>query len=124
MDIFLLKGFSLFIYLFKAAWGSSFAALGLSLIVEGRGYSLVGVHGLLITVASLVVEHRCWGTQSSVVVADGLSCSEARGIFPDWGSNLWSPTLAGVFLTTGPPGKSHNSFLYVSHFRSPDSQVR
>ena len=124
MDIFLLKGFYLFIYLFKAAWGSSFAALGLSLIVEGRGYSLVGVHGLLITVASLVAERRCWGTRSSVVVADGLSCSEACGIFPDRGSNLWSPTLAGGFLTTGPLGKSHNSFLYVSHFGSPDSQVR
>ena len=34
------------------------AALGLSLVAESRGYSLVVVHGLLIAVASLVMEHR------------------------------------------------------------------
>ena len=36
-----------------------FVALpGLSLLVASRGYSLVKVHGLLIAMASLVVEHR------------------------------------------------------------------
>ena len=30
------------------------------------------------------------GTQASVIVAYGLSCSEARGIFLDWGSNLYA----------------------------------
>ena len=34
------------------------AALGLSLVAESRGYSLVVVHGLLIAAASLVMEHR------------------------------------------------------------------
>ena len=33
-----------------------------------------------------------------------LSCSTARGIFPDRGLNL-SPALAGGFFTTKPPGK-------------------
>ena len=41
----------------------------------------------------------------SVVVAHGLSCSEACGIFPDWGIKPVSLALQGAFLTTGPPGK-------------------
>ena len=48
--------------------------------------SLVVVHGLLIVVASLVVERRLWAF--SVVVAQGLSCPKACGVFPDQGSNL------------------------------------
>ena len=71
-----------------------------------RGLLFVGVRGLLIVVASLVVEHgvqaltlqQLWhsgsvvvarGLQStgSVVVAHSLSCSAACGIFPDQGSN-------------------------------------
>ena len=41
-----------------------------------RGYSLAAVIGLLIVVASLVVEHGLEHA-GSVVVAHGLSCSEA-----------------------------------------------
>ena len=41
----------------------------------------------------------------SVVVAHGLSCSVACGIFPDQGSKPVSTALAGGFLTTVPPGK-------------------
>ena len=67
-----------------------------SLVVESRGCCLVAVHGLLITVASLVVEH-------------GLSYPEACGIFLDQG--LVSPPLAGWFLTTEPPGKVPESLL-------------
>ena len=44
------------------------------------------MHGLLIEVASLAVEHRCWGIKTSAVVAPGPSCPTA--IFPDHGSNL------------------------------------
>ena len=33
---------------------------GLSLVVVSRGSSLVAMHGLLIVVASLVVEHVLW----------------------------------------------------------------
>ena len=47
---------SLLIYL-RLCW-VFVAALGLSLLVASRGYSLVEVHGLLIAMASLVVEHR------------------------------------------------------------------
>ena len=47
-----------------------------------RGYSLSAVHELLIAVASLV-----WRT-GSVVVAGGLSCSAACGIFADQVLNL------------------------------------
>ena len=73
-------------------------------IAVSRGYSLAAMCGLLTVVASLVVEHRLWGT-GSVVVVCRPSCSKACGIFSDQGSNL-SPALAGWFLTTGPPGKS------------------
>ena len=51
-----------------------------------RGLRLVAVHGLLIAVASLAAEHGLYST-GSVVVAHGLSCCEACGIFPDQGSN-------------------------------------
>ena len=82
------------------------AARGLSVLAASRGYS-VAVLGLLIAVASLLVEHglqvhglqQLWhagsevvarGLQSasSVVAAHSLSCSTACGIFLDQGSNL------------------------------------
>ena len=47
--------------------------LGLSLVAESGGYSLVAVCGLLTVVASRVVEHRLWGLRASVVAAPGLS---------------------------------------------------
>ena len=53
-----------------------------------QGLLFVAVHGLLIVVASLVVEHGLSRCAGSVVVAHGLSCSAACGIFPDKGSNL------------------------------------
>ena len=63
------------------------------------GFSLVVVRRLLIAVVSLAAEHGPWGARSlvvvapglwiagSVVVAHGLSCSLAYGIFLDQGSN-------------------------------------
>ena len=59
-----------------------------SLVSGSRGYSLVSVHGLLIAVASLVVEHVLWVTRALVVVAHGLSCPMACEIFPDQRMNL------------------------------------
>ena len=47
----------LFIYLSLAVLGLS-CCVGFSLVVTSGGYSLVAVCGLLIAVASLVVEHR------------------------------------------------------------------
>ena len=82
------------------------AACGVFSSCSEQGLLFVAVHGLLIVVASLVAEHglqahglkQLWhkssvvvarGLQSagSVVVAHGLSCSMACGIFPDQGSN-------------------------------------
>ena len=62
-------------------------------------YSLAVVHGLLTVVVSLVAEPASrhvgsvaaapglWSS-GSVLVASGLSCPAACGIFPDEGSNL------------------------------------
>ena len=70
--------------------------MGFSLLGVNRGYSLVVVHRLLVVVASLVAEHRLEECRlqklqhvGSVVVEHGLSCSMARGIFPDQGLNLY-----------------------------------
>ena len=72
------------------------------------------VHGLLVVVASLVAEYRLWvlGLQylqnlGSVVVVHGLSCSE-RDMWklPRPGIEALSPTLAGGFVSTVPPGKA------------------
>ena len=61
---------------------------GLSLVSSSRGYFLVAMHGPLVVVASLVMEHRTLGPVGLVVVTHGLSCSMACGIFRDQGSNL------------------------------------
>ena len=50
MTVFVLRNFNL------GCAGSSLLR-GLSLVVENKGYSLVVVHGFLIAVASLVMEH-------------------------------------------------------------------
>jgi len=59
---------------------------GLSLVVASGGYSLVAGCVCLIVVASLAVEHRL-GTQASVAVVRGLSCSAACRIFLNQGLN-------------------------------------
>ena len=56
------------------------ATHGLSLVAVSGGYSLVAVHGLLIVVASLVVELGLQSGQASIVLVHGLSCSAACGI--------------------------------------------
>ena len=52
---------------------------------------------------------------ASVVAALGRSCREARGILLDQEIEPMSPALTGRFLTTGPPGTSHELFSYF-HF--------
>ena len=65
----------LFIYLFLAALGLHCCAWA---------FSSCGERGLLLAVmASLVMEHGLLGVRASVVVAYGLSCSMACGIFLD-----------------------------------------
>ena len=46
-------------------------------------------------------------TRGSVVVAHGLRCSAACGIFQIRDRHLVSPALAGGFLPTAPPAKSY-----------------
>ena len=57
-------------------------------------------HGLLTGVASFGVEHRLSSTQALVAVAHRLICSASCGIFPDQGSNLYPPALAGGLVTS------------------------
>ena len=92
--------FSLCIYsfIFLAVRGLRCCA-GFSLVSTSWGFSPVVVQGLLTAVASLVGEHRFWSTPPSavvgpsvvpclgsraqaIVVACGLNCSRACGIFP------------------------------------------
>ena len=80
----------LIIYIFGCS-GSLWLLVGFSQFVASGGYSPVVVLRLLITVSSLVVEHGFEATRASVVprlystgsvvVAHGLSCSMAHGIF-------------------------------------------
>ena len=50
----------------------------------------------------------------SLVVARGFSCSKACGVLvPQPGTEPASLALSGEFLTTGPPGKSHNPCISV-----------
>ena len=98
---------------------------GCSLVAASRGHAPVAVHGLLIVVASLVVEHGLQNVQASAGAAQGLGgCSSGAlkhrlnsyGAWAQLLCNMWdlprpeiepvSPALAGRFLTTGPPGKS------------------
>ena len=123
-----------FIYLFLAALGLHCCTQAFSSCSE-QGLLFIAVRRLLIEVASLVVEHglqacglqQLWHMGSAVVarglqsagseiMAHGLSCSAACGIFLDQGLNL-SPALAGRFLTTAPPGKYH-SILFKTCFSS------
>ena len=72
---------------------------------------------------SVVVIPGLYSTGS--IVAHGLSCSLACGLFANQGSNLLSPALAGGFFTIEPPGEplpttfnrknvSPSHFLYQS----------
>ena len=57
-----------------------------SLVGVSGSYSLVEV-GRLLAVVDLSAEHRLESAGASVDVAGERICSEARGIFPDQGSN-------------------------------------
>ena len=90
-------------YIYFSSWVFC-VAFRLSLLLVSKGSSLVAVHRLLISVASLVAEHRLQGT-GSVVAAHGPGWSVACGIFLDQGSDWCYCALQGRFLTTGPPRK-------------------
>ena len=81
-------------------------------------------HGLqqLRCVGSEVVTPGLQST-GSVVAVHRLSCSTARGIFPDQGSNLAS-ALAGGFFTTEPPEKTLNLFFEVFYRKKAGGEHR
>ena len=87
------------------------AVCGLSLVVTSGGYSLGMVFGPPIAVASLVADHRFQSTQASALVAHGLSCLRACGIFPEQGLNPWQ---ADSYLLDH-QGSAHDLFLNVLH---------
>ena len=89
----------------------------------GRGYYLVVVWGLLVAMVSLVAASRLWST-GLIIVVQGLSCSEACGIFPEPGIEPVYLALAGRFFTTEPPRKPKKLNLKNSFIRNfPDSPV-
>ena len=69
------------------------AVLRVSPAAASRHYSLVGVRGLLIAMASLVVEYRLQGMQASVAVAQGLQST-----------GLVAPRHVGVLPNQGRTG--------------------
>ena len=73
------------IYLFWLCWVS--VSVRAFLWLQSMGPTLVAVHGLPIAMVSLVGEHKLLGAPASVVVTHQLSCSTARGVFPDKGSD-------------------------------------
>ena len=106
-----------FIYLFLAVFGLRCCAWAFSSCGEW-GLVFILVRGLLIAVASCCGA-RALGAGASVVVAHGLSCFMACGIFPDRGTNPCPPALADGFLTTVPPGKPcskifNHSFNFIT----------
>ena len=64
--------FYIYLFITYLAMLSLHCCAGFSLVVTRRGHSLVLVRGLLIVVASLVVEHGLSGTRASVVVTSGI----------------------------------------------------
>ena len=54
--------------------------MGLSLVVVSRGYSLVVMHRLLITVASHAADDKTQGTRAEVAAACGLSSSGSQAL--------------------------------------------
>ena len=78
-----------------------------SLVAASGGYSLVVVHGLLIVVASLIAGSR---HTASVVVAHELIAPWHVWNLLEPGIEPVCPALTGGFLTTGPPGKSWNTY--------------
>ena len=61
-----------YLFIFGYA-GSSLLHVGFSLVEANRGQSAVAMQGLLIAVASLIVENRLQSTQASVLAVYGLN---------------------------------------------------
>ena len=64
------------------------------------------------------------GSRASVVVVHRFSCPSA-GMWnlPRQGVELWSPALAGRFLTTGPQRKSLGNFKLFKLFATVELSI-
>ena len=125
---FLEKFYLFFVYLFLTALGLRCCAWAFSSCGE-RGLLFIAVHGLLIVVASLVVEHRLqvsglqqfgtWAQQLWLAALEHMlsSCGAGaqllRGMWdlPGPGIEPVTPALGGGFLNTAPPGKPESSHI-------------
>ena len=76
----------------------------LSLVAVSKSYSFFALHGILIVVASVIVEQglSSCGTQAQLPLS--MWNLPGRGMEP------MSPALAGGFLSTAPPGKFQKAF--------------
>ena len=94
-----------------AVLGHSFCARAFSSCGE-RGPLFIAVHGPLTVAASPVAEHRL---QMCRLSSCGSRAQLLRGMRdpPRPGSEPVSPTLAGRFSTTAPPGKPPLLILYI-----------
>lgn len=75
------------------------------LLFQRMGFPHFAVRGLLIVGAPLVYRFSgAWAVVhvGSVLWQHELSCPTECGLFPNQGSNLWSPALVGGLLATGP----------------------
>ena len=83
-----------------------------------QGLLSVAVCGLLIVLASLA-EQGPWGVWTSVAVVRGLSSHGvqaylSQGMWNPLGSGIEPVSPAGRFLTTGPPGMSKKSNVFLN----------
>ena len=79
--------FIYFLFFIFGCAGSSLLHVGFSLVAATKGYSSLWCAGFSLRWL-LLLGAQALGTRVSVVVAHGLSCSAACGIFLDQGLNL------------------------------------
>ena len=111
------KNFYLFVCLFLAVL-SFHCCTGFALVAVSGGCSAVAVCMLLKVLASLVAKYRLDARRlqqfrhvGSVVVAQGLHCFKASGIFPDQGSNPCLLRWQAGFFTREPPEELFSEIL-------------
>ena len=87
-------------YLFWLCW-VFIAACELSVVAASGGYSLVGMHPLLIVVASLVAEHRLLGMRAQSLWHTESSWTRDRTHVPGigrWILNRWTAREVQISL--------------------------
>ena len=94
-----------------------------SLVAASQGYSLVAVHSLFISVASLAVDHRLQALWLQWLWTPGsrarrFTCFMACGV-SGAGIKPVSPELAGGVFTSEPPGQPQ-----LPHFTNEDCASR